>query len=84
VENLREKIREARNRERWTSVIFVIGLGGIIIGWEFLDSSTVLVGMILLVIGFAEGWHYNSQKNKFIRQLEKTSSTQEEKSSVLT
>ena len=67
--NLKERINQARNKERWMTIFFLIGFGGIFIGWDFGDITIMLVGVILLVFGFAEGWHLNSQKNKLIKQL---------------
>lgn len=78
VARLKERINEIKNRERWMTILYVIGLGGILCGWAYGNTTVLLMGIILLVFGFAEGWHYHSRKNKLITQLRKIDSTAKE------
>lgn len=67
--DLRERIGQARNKQRWMTIFLLIGFAGIFIGWDFRDITIMLVGVILVVFSIAEGWHLNSQKKKLITQL---------------
>jgi 1,4-dihydroxy-2-naphthoate octaprenyltransferase len=70
LEYLRERIKEARSKEKEGIMLFIIGIAGSFIIFSFLkDIFFSILMVILIAISIVQMVHFNRQKEKLMEQL---------------